>query len=294
MRISLVLLSFEIFFLFSSSSSLDSLETYSPSRSYLGPLFPLKFFEDVLNLNAVNIYRENLPIPHIFIDNFFPQDLLHDVVQEFPSNSGRYDPTTSPSWIQSEINCQFRKLEISSHNLGPATSYVISQLQSSPFLRFLEILTGIDSLIPDPHLYGAGPHQTLSGGYLSIHLDYNYNEKLQMWRRVNVFIYLNEDWEEDWGGHLELWDANMTHKVTSIAPFFNRLVVFTATEISWHGHPEPLNCPASRSRRSIALYYYTAIDGFDREKRQTEFRPRENDDWRVGEQYLSRHHNDEL
>jgi Rps23 Pro-64 3,4-dihydroxylase Tpa1-like proline 4-hydroxylase len=281
----LLVFSFEILFL---SSSTDILDSPSTSRSYLGPLFALKFYEDIINMNAVNIYHENRPFPHIFIDNFFPHDILHDVVAEFPSSSGRNDPATSQSWIQSEINCQFRKLEISSHDLGPATSYVISQLQSSYFIRFLEILTGIDSLIPDPHLYGAGPHQTLSGGYLSVHLDYNYNQKLQMWRRVNVFIYLNEDWDEDWGGHLELWDANMTSKITSIAPLFNRLVVFTATEISWHGHPEPLNCPSSRSRRSIALYYYTAIDGYDREKRQTEFRPRVNDDWRVGEQYQSR------
>lgn len=164
--VSFVFLLSEILSFFSSSSSQDTLETISYSQSYLGPLLPLHFYENVFGMNAVNIYRENRPIPHIFIDNFFPQDLLRDVVSEFPSSSGRSDPATPPTWIQSEINCQFRKLEISSHALGPATSYVISQLQSSMFIRFLEVLTGIDSLIPDPHLYGAGPHQTLSGGYL--------------------------------------------------------------------------------------------------------------------------------
>lgn len=272
-----------------SASSLPT-PTSNPDisgSSYLGPIYPPSFYEHILGMNAVAIYSQNRPIPHIYIDNFFPVGLLHDIVNEFPAYTTGKDPA-DPRWIKSEINCQFRKLEITPQNFGPVTSYFISQLQSSTFIRFLEILTGISSLLPDPHLYGAGPHQTLSGGHLSVHLDYNFNENLQMWRRVNVFIYLNDDWEEDWGGHLELWDANMTTKVTAIAPLFNRLVVFTASEISWHGHPEPLRCPSHRDRKSIALYYYTALDGYNRTKRQTDFRPRLNDDWKIGEQYYHR------
>ena len=110
--VSFFLLLSEILFFFSSSSSQDILEI-AYSQSYLGPLLPLHFYDQVFGMNAVNIYRENRPIPHIFIDNFFPQDLLRDVVAEFPSSSGRSNPATPASWSQSEINCQFRKLEIS-------------------------------------------------------------------------------------------------------------------------------------------------------------------------------------
>jgi hypothetical protein len=35
------------------------------------------------------------------------------------------------------------------------------------------------------------------------------------------------------------------------------MVIFSTTDFSYHGHPEPLNCPDNRSRRSLALYYYT-------------------------------------
>ena len=255
---------------------------------YPPPIRSVEFYSNLFNFSAKEIYFFNKPFPYIFIDNFFPEKILQNVLEEFPSYSSGND-RNNPLWVKSEINCQFRKLETLVTNLQPATSYLITQMQSSLFIKFLEKLTGIESLLPDPHLYGAGPHQTLSGGYLSIHLDYNYNENLKMWRRVNVFIYLNENWEEDWGGDLELWNENMTEKVVSLSPIFNRLVVFTASEISWHGHPEPLRCPPWESRKSIALYYYTVEDGWNRTKRQTDFKPRLNiDDWKVGEQYYRR------
>ena len=120
-----------------------------------------------------------------------------------------------------------------------------------------------------------------------MHLDYNFNDQINMWRRVNVFLYLNEDWEEDWGGHLELWDANRTSVVAAVAPLFNRLTIFTASEVSWHGHPDPLRCPQDRTRKSLALYYYTAVDGYERDKRITDFRPRSKDTWRTEEGLLS-------
>ena len=70
-------------------------------------------------------------------------------------------------------------------------------------------------------------------------------------------LYLNRDWEEDFGGHIELWDSGMKQCIKKLLPIFNRMVIFNTTETSFHGHPEPLNCPADRSRKSLALYYYT-------------------------------------
>src|SRR3546814_13364087 len=53
----------------------------------------------------------------------------------------------------------------------------------------------------------------------------------------------------------------MKHRVRAVAPVFNRCVVFNTDSDSYHGHPDPLTCPEDRSRRSIALYYYTASPG---------------------------------
>jgi hypothetical protein len=35
------------------------------------------------------------------------------------------------------------------------------------------------------------------------------------------------------------------------------MAMFSTTDYSYHGHPDPLSCPPDRSRRSLALYYYT-------------------------------------
>jgi len=119
-------------------------------------------------------------------------------------------------------------------------------------------LTGINNLQKDDHLEGGGIHQSTKGGYLNIHADFTVHPHHRHWqRRINLLVYLNKDWEEDWGGKLELWDKEMKGCVEKILPGFNRCVIFNTDPDSYHGHPEPMTCPEDRFRRSIALYYYT-------------------------------------
>ncbi|CAM9667139.1 unnamed protein product [Phaeothamnion confervicola] len=136
-------------------------------------------------------------------------------------------------------------------------SFLPSAAQSSPFLLFLEELTGIKGLIADPHYRGSGLHQIAPGGYLNLHADFNRYVTFGLDRRVNAFIYLNEDWDDSWGGHLELWNRDLKTCGAKIAPKLGRFVVFSSTDFSYHGHPAPLAAPPGRSRRSLALYYYT-------------------------------------
>lgn len=100
-------------------------------------------------------------------------------------------------------------------------------------------------------------HQTFGGGFLKIHADFNWHDKLKLDRRINVLIYLNKDWNDEYGGHLELWDRAMTRCEVRELPVFNRMVVFNTTTHSFHGHPDPLDCPQEMTRKSIAMYYYT-------------------------------------
>lgn len=137
------------------------------------------------------------------------------------------------------------------------TRHFLYALNSSYFLRFLEQLTGIESLIGDPHFEGGGLHQIVSGGKLAIHADFNKHTSLGLDRRLNMLLYLNKDWKEDYGGYFELWDRNMCRMERRVAPLFNRVVIFTTSEHSYHGHPDPLACPSDMTRKSLALYYYT-------------------------------------
>jgi len=140
---------------------------------------------------------------------------------------------------------------------GPFTAKVIAALNSGTFLNFLERLTGIGGLIADPFLRGGGLHEIERGGNLGVHADFNFYERLKVYRRLNLLVYLNSSWQEAWGGQLELWTADCRTKAKSIGPVFNRAVIFDTSNKSYHGHPHPLACPEGESRKSIALYYYT-------------------------------------
>ena len=135
---------------------------------------------------------------------------------------------------------------------------MLAEFNSSAFVDFLQMLTGIEeALIPDPHYRGGGLHQIERGGYLEVHADFNQHPTFGLDRRVNVLVYLNHDWQSDWGGQLELWDRSMSRAVQRIEPQFNRTVIFSITDTAFHGHPDELRCPPSRTRQSLAFYYYS-------------------------------------
>ncbi len=202
-------------------------------------------------------YNRADPFPHAVIDDFLPIPAAQRLLDVFPAPD-------SPIWFdwktRDTVN-QPKKLGIgNASRLEGADPYIIHMMQAFnayPFIHFLETLTGIDALIPDPHLHGGGLHQILPGGILKVHADFNYLEKLKLYRRINVLLYLNPDWRDDYGGAIELWDKDMTHAVQKLMPIFNRCVIFNTDSHSYHGHPDPLACPEGTTRKSVAFYYYT-------------------------------------
>ncbi len=196
-------------------------------------------------------YMSGEPFPHIVFDDFFKPSILKSILEEFPQLSSKTDiHYKNPNESKFASNKELR--------FGEGTRAFLHYLNSQPFLEFLQDLTGIkETLIPDPYFEGGGLHQIKKGGYLKLHVDFHRHRTMNLDRRLNVLVYLNEDWDDSYGGFFELWDNNMENCVSKIAPLFNRLVIFSTTGSSWHGHPDPLNCPEDRSRKSLALYYYT-------------------------------------
>ncbi len=190
------------------------------------------------------------PFPSIYFDNFFNEEFLNKVLDEFPDLKAKPD-------IKFNDLDQVKLASNGEGRFGEATRSFMHFLNSEPFLNFLSALTGIENLIPDPHYVGGGHHQILPGGYLKLHADFNKHPHNKLDRRLNVLIYLNKDWDESYGGHFQLWDKDMKECRSKILPLFNRMAMFSTTDFSYHGHPDPLTCPPDRSRRSLALYYYT-------------------------------------
>lgn len=190
------------------------------------------------------------PFPHIVLDEFLDGDVLRQVSDSFPV-AGEAVWSQIDTWRSKKLHTENELL------LADSARSVLQQLNSSTFVNFLERLTGIEGLIPDPHFTGGGLHQIEPGGFLKIHADFNRHPRLKLDRRLNLLLYLNEDWKEEYGGHLELWDRGMARCAQRILPLFNRCVIFSTTDSSFHGHPEPLKCPPGWTRKSLALYYYT-------------------------------------
>jgi hypothetical protein len=200
------------------------------------------------------LYRNNRPFPHIGVDDFFDEGIIRKLVASYP---GEFDASWNRTFLDAgayeEQKLGLDRLE----DFPPYIQQFVNALNSRVFVEFLERLTGIDGLIPDPYLLGGGLHMIPRGGRLAIHADFNTHRKLRLDRRLNLLVYLNFDWREEWGGAIELWDKDVRTKEKAYLPIANRIVVFSTTDTAYHGHPDPLTSPKGKYRRSIALYYYT-------------------------------------
>jgi Rps23 Pro-64 3,4-dihydroxylase Tpa1-like proline 4-hydroxylase len=222
-------------------------------------------------------YAQATPFPHIVIEDFLPEWVLDQVLDEFPNPDAKlWERRVTKNSLK--LSCNILE------DLGPSTALVLEQLNSRPMLRFLECLTGIDNLLPDAIYEGGGLHQIMPGGFLKIHADFNIHPFYHLDRRLNAILFLNRDWCEEYGGHFELWNQDMSACARKVLPVFNRLVVFSTTDTSYHGHPDPLRCPQGMSRKSIATYYYT--NGRPAETRtsahSTIYKLRPKRDWAAG------------
>ncbi|MES2826449.1 MAG: 2OG-Fe(II) oxygenase [Pseudomonadota bacterium] len=192
------------------------------------------------------------PFPHIVIDNFLPEAVIDKILENFPQEKLENDVVFEMGYAG------LHKRQVDPADCNGFSRQVFALFNSKAMVQFLESLTTIPALIPDPHYVGGGFHETSTGGKLGIHADFRINEQLHLNRRINMIIYLNKDWKDEYGGKLELWDKAMQHKVHSVAPVYNRCVIFNTDADSFHGHPDPLETPEHVKRRSMALYYYTA------------------------------------
>lgn len=207
---------------------------------------------------AASSYASAQPFPHAVVDGFVDTALALQLAAEFP------DRADTAAWLDYNGNdargkpLQRNKYHISDeHRLGPLTQRLLYELKGVRFLQILSALTGISDLIPDAHNHGGGIHMNCRGAMLKIHADFNRHPSWHLDRRLNLLLYLNENWPAAYGGDLELWDANMLTCQHKIAPIAGRCVIFSTSSTSYHGHPDPIDCPENRARKSIALYYYT-------------------------------------
>jgi hypothetical protein len=220
-----------------------------PLSLSIGSFLPLSRMAEIAK-SSHTAYAAAKPFPHLVFDNFFDPALLDAILGEFPK------PGEIP-WHRFDNAREIKLASANEASFGATTRLLLYHLNSITFLDFLSSITGIENLISDPWFDGGGLHQIVRGGKLGIHADFNKHPRYGLDRRLNVLIYLNKDWREEYGGHLELWDRDMRGCEAKILPLFNRLALFGTTDFTYHGHPDPLRCPEGMTRKSLALYYFS-------------------------------------
>lgn len=243
------------------------------------PMVPKDTEAPILNLEAcrkkfaeqAEPYQQAHPYPHAQFDNFLEEWAAQKAMKAFPA-------VKDEGWIH-YVHVNEKKHGLNKTDLIPEfIRQVIRELNSEAFVALLSELTGIEGLRADPTLEGGGLHQSQRGGYLNIHADFTVHPHKRNWRRrVNLLIYLNEGWQPEYRGELELWTRDMKECAQRISPVFNRCVIFNTDEDSYHGLPDPIVCPEDMTRKSIALYYFTEEEGARPRRRATNYRARPGD-----------------
>lgn len=218
------------------------------------------FFLDRKALRALALagrqgYASARPYPHAVFDGFLGDAIATELADRFPGPE-------HPGWMRRDYREQAARLgqlqRTGFEGVDPTVRHLLAELSGMAFLDFLSTLTGVEGLIPDAHFRGAGPSLTLPGGHLALHADFNRDRTRHLERKVTVLYYLGRQWQREWGGALELWNADRTRCEASHLPLLDRLVVMAHGDTYWHGHPSPLACPEGRFRASISAYYYVA------------------------------------
>jgi hypothetical protein len=199
-----------------------------------------------------NEFQNAKPVPWFKIDNFLREDFAHQCADSFPT----YDEVQKLGVTFTNVN-EKGKFQVTDTRKMPAPLKQLNDLlNGKEFLQLMEYVTGMANLLPDEKLVGGGLHSTGARGHLDVHLDFNQLKDRGWHRRLNILVYLNKGWKDDWGGEFELWDEDVKVRHKTFLPIFNRCVMFNTNEVSFHG-VNAVKCPEGQARKSFAAYYYT-------------------------------------
>ena len=221
-------------------------------------------------------YAAAQPFPFLVIDGFLEARFAQELAAALPSLESARLAGREFRAVNERGKVQVTRPEA----FSPAVRALNELMASQALLDLLGRITGIRGLLADEELVGGGVHLMASGSHLDVHVDFNLIAERGIYRRLNVLLFLNEGWDDAWGGELELWDEGVRHRHHAFAPRLNRLVLFETSERSFHGVRKVL-CPQGATRRSFATYYYTReMPGGTAVAHDTVFRARPGEWWK--------------
>jgi Rps23 Pro-64 3,4-dihydroxylase Tpa1-like proline 4-hydroxylase len=227
-------------------------------------LFNHSLFSEENKKQLRALFNNNTPIRHVVIDNFLEEKFAAGIHDHFPSireMKTHYHGLNENKSEDSNFNA-----------LDSRFSQLHAALSSEQVLQWIESWTGLNQCSVIEDRLGYGLHQGGNKSFLDIHIDYNIHPIKKLYRKLNLILFFNPVWETNWGGHLELWDQEVKKCSQSIAPVFNRCVIFECSDISYHGYSK-ITVPDHITRKSYYQYYFIPL-GKDEVYHDTIFKPR--------------------
>lgn len=224
--------------------------------------FNYKLFEELVS--SVDDYNLRYPYPYAYFDGLFDNVLLDEINREIDQSDFEKDER-----VLEGVEVKTRSNFDDNESLPPATRSVFEIINGGKFLNIVTKLTSINGLISDPYHDGGGINIIENNGTLAVHVDGTTQHRMQVSRRINAILFLNDEWDANWNGYHEQWDfvnkdlppfhdEQEWKCIRKILPKKNRLYLFTTNDHSWHGHAGVLKVPEGVQRRSLIAYYYTS------------------------------------
>lgn len=216
----------------------------------MSSLIPSAFFEPENLQGLRQRFDAGKPFRHLVIDNFLEPEFANTLFENFPG----FDLMSRNYQGLNEHKSEGSGFE----KFHPAFSELRAYLNTPEFYKTLSTITGIDDLYSVEDALGMGVHQGGKDSYLDVHIDFNIHTARNIHRRINLLIFLNKDWQESYGGHVEFWNADVSKLEQKVLPLLNRCVIFETNEISYHGYSK-INVPDGVTRKSFYSYFYTDL-----------------------------------
>jgi len=199
-------------------------------------------------------FLTNRPFRHVVIEPFLDPELCAQLIAEFPPFDQKHAVNEHGQAGRHAVHSELARL-------GKAYAQFDRLMSDRDFLALVGRITDIPDVLYDPEYVGGGTHENLDGEELDTHVDFNYHPRTHFHRRLNLIVFLNPEWEQSWGGCLELMRdpfESCSDSRREFVPIANRAMIFETTEASWHGF-ERIRIPEGKetSRKSIAVYFYS-------------------------------------
>jgi len=193
-------------------------------------------------------YSTEMPVPHVYLNDFLSKDLAAAMYKEACTADDSLWTTFDRK------GSHMKECKVLEHL--PVASQFVNEMHSSLGLEWISTLTGMDGIMGDPYLVGAGYSKSYNGDSLQVHSDFNWQDKLKLHRAASLIVYLTPDWEPEWNGALEFWDNMKEKPVKEFPCIHNSVIIWDYSPRGFHGYPKPISCPADVHRTTFRLFYY--------------------------------------